>query len=68
MQKQNFNTGEDFASMFEDSMSSSKLSEGSLVKGIIVGIDDDAVTIDVGLKSEGRISLKEFSSLAMNRN
>lgn len=57
-----FSTGEDFAKMFEDS-SSSKLSEGSLVKGVIVGVDDDAVTIDVGLKSEGRISLKEFSSL-----
>ncbi len=58
-----FTTGEDFAAMFGDSTGSSKPLEGSLVKGIIVGLDDDAVTVDVGLKSEGRISLKEFSSL-----
>lgn len=65
-QNQDFNTGEDFASMFEDSIKNDRLSEGSLVKGVIVGVDDDAVTVDVGLKSEGRISLKEFSSLGDN--
>ena len=61
--QEEFSTGEDFASMFEDSVKTAKLAEGSLVKGRIVSIDDDAVTIDVGLKSEGRIPLKEFSSL-----
>ncbi len=33
---------------------------GSVVKGTIIKIDDDYVTVDVGLKSEGRIPLREF--------
>ncbi|MCL2473514.1 MAG: 30S ribosomal protein S1 [Alphaproteobacteria bacterium] len=35
--------------------------EGNVVKGLIVGIDKEHVIIDVGLKSEGRIPLREFS-------
>ncbi|PZO88919.1 MAG: 30S ribosomal protein S1 [Micavibrio aeruginosavorus] len=35
--------------------------EGSVVKGKIINITDDAVIIDVGLKSEGRVALREFS-------
>ena len=33
---------------------------GSVVKGTIIKLDDDYVTVDVGLKSEGRIPLREF--------
>lgn len=54
-----FNTGEDFAALFEEVCSDTK-KEGSIVKAKITNIDDDAVTVDVGLKTEGRISLKEF--------
>src|SRR5262249_13376789 len=36
--------------------------EGSVVKGTVVGIDGDFAIIDVGLKSEGRIQLKEFGA------
>lgn len=54
-----FNTGEDFAALFEEVYSDTK-KEGSIVKAKITNIDDDAVTVDVGLKTEGRISLKEF--------
>ena len=57
---QNFSTGENFADLFENS-AAGKLSEGSVVKGTIVGIEKDLAIIDVGLKSEGRIPLKEFS-------
>ena len=57
---QNFSTGESFADLFENS-AAGKLSEGSVVKGTIVGIEKDLAIIDVGLKSEGRIPLKEFS-------
>ncbi len=56
----NFSTGENFADLFENS-AAGKLSEGSVVKGTIVGIEKDLAIIDVGLKSEGRIPLKEFS-------
>ncbi len=57
---ENFSTGESFADLFENS-AAGKLSEGSVVKGTIVGIEKDLAIIDVGLKSEGRIPLKEFS-------
>ena len=36
--------------------------EGSVVKGKVVSIENDIALVDVGLKSEGRISMKEFSS------
>ena len=36
--------------------------EGNVVKGKIIEVQDDAVIIDVGLKSEGRVSLREFST------
>ncbi len=57
---QNFSTGESFADLFENS-AAGRVAEGSVVKGTIVGIEKDLAIIDVGLKSEGRIPLKEFS-------
>lgn len=57
---EHFTTGESFADLFENS-AAGKLSEGSVVKGTIVGIEKDLAILDVGLKSEGRIPLKEFS-------
>ncbi|MFM9890564.1 MAG: 30S ribosomal protein S1 [Rickettsiales bacterium] len=54
-----FDTSENFADLFENS-ASGKLTEGSVVKGTIVGIEKGLAIIDVGLKSEGRIDLKEF--------
>lgn len=55
-----FSTGENFAELFE-SGAAGGLVEGSVVKGTIVGFEKDLVVIDVGLKSEGRVPLKEFS-------
>jgi small subunit ribosomal protein S1 len=52
---------DDFAKLFEESLKSSKSQEGSVVTGIVVGLEKDMVIVDVGLKSEGRIALKEFS-------
>ncbi len=52
---------ESFASLLEDYYNTRPTSEGSVVKGRVVSVDHDMVTVDVGLKSEGRISLKEFS-------
>ena len=49
---------EDFASLLDESFGEGL--EGRVVNGTIVAIDGDAVTIDVGLKSEGRVPLKEF--------
>jgi len=49
---------EDFAALLEESLGNI---EGSVIKGSIVRIDDDHALVDVGLKSEGRIPLKEFA-------
>ena len=52
--------GEDFASLLEESLRDSEGFEGTVVKGRVVSIDNDMALIDVGLKSEGRVALKEF--------
>src|ERR1700736_6786612 len=52
---------EDFASLLEESFSDGHLQEGSVVKGTVVGIEKDLAVIDVGLKTEGRVALREFS-------
>ncbi len=52
--------GESFAELFEESCK--KLVCGDkVVRGKIISVDDNFVTVDVGLKSEGRIPLSEFS-------
>src|ERR671925_391932 len=38
------------------------MSEGSVVKGTVVGIEKDLAVIDVGLKTEGRVPLREFAT------
>src|ERR1700741_5248017 len=52
---------EDFAAMLEDSFAHGNLHEGAVVKGTVVGIEKDLAVIDVGLKTEGRVPLREFS-------
>ena len=56
-----FDTGEQFADLLEESLGNGEPFEGAVVKGTVVAVDGDAATIDVGLKSEGRVDLKEFS-------
>ena len=56
-----FDTGENFADLLEESLGGGNPFEGSVVKGTVVAVDGDAATIDVGLKSEGRVPLKEFT-------
>jgi len=50
-----------FASLLEGSFGKSGNMEGSVIKGKVVGIEKDCAVIDVGLKSEGRVPLKEFA-------
>jgi small subunit ribosomal protein S1 len=52
---------EDFAAMLEESFGRSDLQEGSVIKGKVVAIEKDIAVIDVGLKTEGRVPLKEFA-------
>jgi small subunit ribosomal protein S1 len=51
---------EGFAELFEQSGRSSSWT-GKVVKGIVVGVDDNFAMIDVGLKSEGRVPIGEFT-------
>lgn len=57
-------TTEDFAALLEESFSAGGLEEGSVVKGSVIAIEKDLAVIDVGLKVEGRIPLKEFGAKA----
>jgi small subunit ribosomal protein S1 len=54
-------TRDDFMSLLEESYLDRPVSEGAVVKGKVLGIEKDLVIIDVGLKTEGRVALKEFA-------
>src|SRR5579871_494848 len=53
---------ESFAALLDESMGASSGLEGTVVKGRVIAIENDMALIDVGLKSEGRVPLKEFSA------
>ena len=55
---------DDFAALLEESMSKINLSEGNVIKGRVTAIENDFVIVDVGLKTEGRIPVREFKSAA----
>jgi small subunit ribosomal protein S1 len=54
-------TRADFEALLAESFGTSSLAEGQVVKGHVVAIENDNVIVDVGLKTEGRVPLKEFS-------
>ena len=51
-----------FAAMLDEALGQSDRLEGGVVTGTVVAIDGDEAIVDVGLKSEGRIALKEFAN------
>jgi small subunit ribosomal protein S1 len=55
-------TSESFAALLEETLGASSGLEGSVLKGTVVGIENEFVLVDVGLKSEGRVALKEFAA------
>src|SRR5881409_4332254 len=57
-----FPTRDDFAAPLNQSLGGeNETFEGKVVKGIVTGIENDMAVIDVGLKSEGRVALREFA-------
>ena len=54
-------TRDDFAAMLDESFAGGNLQESSVIKGIVVAIEKDMAVIDVGLKTEGRVALREFA-------
>ncbi len=57
-------TRDDFAALLEESFAKTDLAEGYVAKGIVTAIEKDVAVVDVGLKVEGRIALKEFGAKA----
>jgi small subunit ribosomal protein S1 len=58
-----FPTRDDFAALLNESLGGeNEAFEGKVVKGTVTGIENDMAVIDVGLKSEGRVALREFAS------
>jgi small subunit ribosomal protein S1 len=52
---------EDFAALLDETLGADTGFAGSVVTGKVIRIDDDYAVVDVGLKSEGRVPLKEFA-------
>src|SRR6202012_6001186 len=58
-----FGMKESFAALLDESLGvGTNGLEGTVVKGRVIAIENDAALIDVGLKSEGRVPLKEFAA------
>ncbi|MCX5620084.1 MULTISPECIES: 30S ribosomal protein S1 [Bombella] len=51
---------EDFAALLEETLGSDSAFDGTVVRGRVIRLTDDHVIVDVGLKSEGRVALREF--------
>ncbi|RCX30650.1 30S ribosomal protein S1 [Thioalbus denitrificans] len=51
---------ESFAELFEESLAKTEMKPGTIVKGIVVAINSEAVTVNAGLKSEGVIPTEQF--------
>jgi len=58
-----FPTRDDFAALLNESLGGeNETFEGKVVKGTVTAIENDMAVIDVGLKSEGRVALREFAA------
>ena len=56
--------GESIADLFEESLQQVEMKKGALITGVVIAIDSEMVTINVGLKSEGVVSRSEFLNAA----
>jgi len=54
-------TTDDFAALLDESFAGSGMIEGRVVPATVTSVGGDFVTVDVGLKTEGRIPLREFA-------
>ena len=53
---------ESFANLLDENLATLDMKPGSIVSGVVLDLDNDWVTVHVGLKSEGIISLDEFKN------
>jgi small subunit ribosomal protein S1 len=55
-------TRDDFAALLDSAFGKNDSFEGRVVTGTVTAIENDMAIIDVGLKSEGRVALREFAA------
>lgn len=55
-------TTDDFEALLMESLETTHMTEGYVVKGTVTAIENDMAIVDVGLKTEGRVPLKEFAA------
>jgi small subunit ribosomal protein S1 len=53
-------TRDDFAALLDQSLASRNMIEGRVIPATVVAIENDFVVVDIGLKTEGRIPIREF--------
>ncbi|MGB5689874.1 MAG: S1 RNA-binding domain-containing protein, partial [Woeseiaceae bacterium] len=53
---------ESFAELFEESFASQQIKPGSIITGVVVGVNDDVVIVSAGLKSEAVIPIEQFKN------
>ena len=53
---------DDFAAMLDESFAGSAMIEGRVVPATVTSVGSDFITVDVGLKTEGRIPTREFAA------
>ena len=53
---------EDFEALLSESLGDDEGFEGRVLRGVVITVDNDFAIVDVGLKSEGRVPVKEFIS------
>ena len=51
---------ESFKELFEQSIIGAQFYPGAIITAKVIGIDDDYVTLNAGLKSEGIVAIEEF--------
>ena len=52
---------EDFTAMLDETLTDDIAYEGNVMRGKVVGLEKEFAIVDVGLKMEGRVPLKEFA-------
>jgi small subunit ribosomal protein S1 len=55
-------TRDDFAALLDESLGARGMVEGRVIPATVVSVDHDFVVVDVGLKTEGRVPLREFAT------
>ncbi len=55
-------TRDEFAALLDENFMADTAVEGTVIKGRVVSVENDQAIIDVGLKTEGRVPVREFQT------